>query len=160
MNPAHQGNGAASTVYMAARGDPDQLCIPATSSSKDELKKGTRDAAATESTTTGHIKRQDTGTKPYLISTVDGTGMDDFKASAAQPPLGDKQGNIVSFDVFPGISAQYLNLTDADTDEIRKNPIIAFAEPILEDDGAARVIPADDYYAPRLGKRALPQSLN
>jgi hypothetical protein len=161
MDPAHQGNSAASTVDMAARGEPDQPCVPATSSHKDQLEKDTCGAAVTDTTTTtGHAKRQDTVTKPYLISTVDGTSMDDFKTFAAQPPLGDKQGNIISFDDVPWISAQYLNLTDADADEVRKNPIIAFAEPILEDDGAARVIPAKDYYAPRLGKRALPQSLN
>jgi hypothetical protein len=148
MDPAHQRNTAASTVNMASRGEPDKPCVTTTD--------------ATESATPlGHVKRQDNATtKPYLISTVDSTSMDDFKAFAAKPPLGDKQGDIISFDDVPWISAQYLNLTDADADEIRKNPIIAFAEPILEDDGASRAIPTDDYHAPALGKRALPQSLN
>jgi subtilisin family serine protease len=51
-----------------------------------------------------------------------------------------------------------VEISDTDAAIVRANPLIAFAEPITEDDGEALVIPRDD--TPSLHKRALPPSLN
>lgn len=84
-------------------------------------------------TITGHVKRDEGTGRPYLVSTVVGTTKQAYEAFALQPPLSDEKGDIISFPNVPWVSCQYLDLSDADAVVIRKNPIIAFVEPITEE---------------------------
>jgi hypothetical protein len=108
----------------------------------------------------GYVKRDEDTGRPYLVSTVDGTTKEEYEAFALQPPLGDKQGDILADPDVDWVSCQYLNLTEAEAVVVRKNPMIAFVIPITEDDGEALVMPRHDHITPTLRKRALPQSLN
>jgi hypothetical protein len=116
--------------------------VKAAKPNKDERKKGdtattpvpNKPPVLTETTTnTGHVKRDGSIGRPYLVSTVNGITQEQFEAFALQSLLGDKKGDIIASPHVPWVSCQYLDLSDVDAAVIRSNPIIAFVEPITED---------------------------
>jgi hypothetical protein len=143
------------------RGNADQIDRKADADIQARRSVSKAEDVSESTASSKNLRRQDdASSKPYLVNTVDGATQEAYDEFAAQPPLAGKKGDMVSFPSSPWISYQYLNLTDAEAAEVRKNPIIFSADPITEDDGAALVIPQHDYTTTMLGKRALPQSLN
>lgn len=99
-------------------------------------------------------------TKVYLITSVDNTSKEKFLDFAGKPPLAGKRGDIISDPDVEWVSYQVFDLSDADAETVRKDPIVLFANPITEDDGQALVLPNQDHDTRTLNKRDLPQSLN
>jgi hypothetical protein len=106
------------------------------------------------------VKRDEDIPKAYLVSTIDGITQAQYEEFAKKPPLGDKHGDIIAFEGLEWVSCQYLDLTDAEAAIVREDPIIAWAEPITEESGEARVIPQHDYTSSLHTRAELPVALN
>jgi hypothetical protein len=141
---------AGSTVSgdaVSARVEPS--CASVAASDKDGTNKHTcnkgPDSAsfvqAVPEDTRKRVKRAEDIPKAYLVSTVNGINQAQYEEFAKKPPLGDKHGDIIAFEGVEWVSCQYLDLTDAEADIVRQDPIIAWAHPITEEAGEALVIP-------------------
>lgn len=141
----------------------DSVAVSAQDSTKNEACEFNPDGTPVQTVsedTKKRAKRDEDTPRPYLVTTVDGITLAQYEEFAKKPPLGDKQGDIIAFDEVEWVSCQYLNLTDAEAAIVRQDPIIAWAEPMSEEDGEALVIPNHGGTNSLYTRATLPQSLN
>ena len=141
----------------------DSVAVSAQDSTKNEACEFNPDGTPVQTVsedTKKRAKRDEDTPRPYLVTTVDGITQAQYEEFAKKPPLGDKQGDIIAFDEVEWVSCQYLNLTDAEAAIVRQDPIIAWAEPMSEEDGEALVIPNHGGTNSLYTRATLPQSLS
>lgn len=148
---------------LGAKQSCDSGAVSAQDSTKNEACEFNPDGTPVQTVsedTKKRAKRDEDTPRPYLVTTVDGITQAQYEEFAKKPPLGDKQGDIIAFNEVEWVSCQYLNLTDAEAAIVRQDPIIAWAEPMSEEDGEALVIPNHGGTNSLYTRATLPQSLN